>query len=794
MFRRAVHPFLLFNGSHPLFPLCTTLLILQNTLLQQQCQTTHSLALHKLTFKLLSTFTITLTNLHNRYCEGKPPLPSQTITEDSIDAYMKDCWDDCCPRCGAHIQPTQSLCRRCSECSEEKEKSVVEGKCVVEEKEKSMMEEKENVKEEEKEKNVMEEEKEKNVKEEKDNTSNTETDADREVEERQQLLRLLNVACYSHDGTLWRACRATYLLQWESFDHADKKRRTTATLPSLSQTLSVAALSTPQPQTPLPSAFSARLLTRAIIAHSPAMKSVPHTLAFLLSFLHHPSTRFQLAALSSLHSLLANAPSLFSQPSILRSLASMLRSPFPSTLAHTLDILLLQPRTALAHFPLYRSAALVALKQDSKAVRVKALRLLSAVLHLLLQHQPQYSQQALQLLQCCVKHTVTESDPIIKQHGHRCLQLLWSPHTPALLPLQQALITLLQENRHSLVPQDSALYDELCAALAQPPIVASIGSFIDSTFTQYAQTRQEVHLRVLHCLLEVGAPRCDAVCAMIDALLPEETEESGTAAVWALKDVAALLKKAGNVMENQVEVQKANEEEKKEGGMENQKEEQVQKKDTNVKNQNDNQPQNQLTDRLETYQKRVARRLKETDSVEGIEACVQCLCLMAERMDKIGEISDILDECIDTLEKEKEEKEQLRSVTIMGCVYEGMNRSLYMQLLHTNCNRAGRAQFESAAGLCVPLFSNTHSPLSIQYYALRAFLQCVLHNPGAINAPELLQILDMMKPDHAERAVIAVRCVFEFIKRVPAVLESPASSFPQTTTPVAVAAGRTNHH
>ena len=144
--------------------------------------------------------------------------------------------------------------------------------------------------------------------------------------------------------------------------------------------------------------------------------------------------------------------------------------------------------------------------------------------------------------------------------------------------------------------------------------------------------------------------------------------------------------------------------------------------------------------------------------------------------------------------KEKEEKEQLRSVTIMGCVYEGMNRSLYMQLLHTNCNRAGRAQFESAAGLCVPLFSNTHSSLSIQYYALRAFLQCVLHNPGAINAPELLQILDMMKPDHAERAVIAVRCVFEFIKRVPAVLESPASSFPQTTTPVAVAAGRTNHH
>ena len=524
------------------------------------------------------------------------------------------------------------------------------------------------------------------------------------------------------------------------------------------------------------------------------MKSVPHTLAFLLSFLHHPSTRFQLAALSSLHSLLANAPSLFSQPSILRSLASMLRSPFPSTLAHTLDILLLQPRTALAHFPLYRSAALIALKQDSKAVRVKALRLLSAVLHLLLQHQPQYSQQALQLLQCCVKHTVTESDPIIKQHGHRCLQLLWSPHTPALLPLQQALITLLQENRHSLVPQDSALYDELCAALAQPPTVASIGSFIDSTFTQYAQTRQEVHLRVLHCLLEVGAPRCDAVCAMIDALLPEETEESGTAAVWALKDVAALLKKAGNVMENQVEVQKANEEEKKEGGMENQKEEQVQKKDTNVKNQNDNQPQNQLTDRLETYQKRVARRLKETDSVEGIEACVQCLCLMAERMDKIGEISDILDECLDTLEKEKEEKEQLRSVTIMGCVYEGMNRSLYMQLLHTNCNRAGRAQFESAAGLCVPLFSNTHSSLSIQYYALRAFLQCVLHNPGAINAPELLQILDMMKPDHAERAVIAVRCVFEFIKRVPAVLESPASSFPQTTTPVAVAAGRTNHH
>ena len=130
---------------------------------------------------------------------------------------------------------------------------------------------------------------------------------------------------------------------------------------------------------------------------------------------------------------------------------------------------------------------------------------------------------------------------------------------------------------------------------------------------------------MLHWLLEVGAPRCDSVCAMIDALLPEETEENGTAAVWALKDVAALLKKAGNTTENEAENQKANEEEKKEGGMENQ---------------NDNQPHNQLTNQLETYQKRVARRLKETDSVEGIEACVQCLCLMAERMDKIGAISD----------------------------------------------------------------------------------------------------------------------------------------------------------
>ena len=51
----------------------------------------------------------------------------------------------------------------------------------------------------------------------------------------------------------------------------------------------------------------------------------------------------------------------------------------------------------------------------------------------------------------------------------------------------------------------------------------------------------------------------------------------------------------------------------------------------------------------------MSRRLTETDSVEGIEACVQCLCLMAERMNEIGAISDILDECLDTLEKAKKE-------------------------------------------------------------------------------------------------------------------------------------------
>ena len=116
---------------------------------------------------------------------------------------MKDCWDDCCPYCGEHIHSTQSICSRCSDVYKEGD---VREKSEVSEREKSDVREKEK-------------------------------------EEKQQLLRLLNVGCYSHDGTLWRACRATYIVQWESLDHMDKKRKRTTTLPPLSQVLSVSTLS-----------------------------------------------------------------------------------------------------------------------------------------------------------------------------------------------------------------------------------------------------------------------------------------------------------------------------------------------------------------------------------------------------------------------------------------------------------------------------------------------------------------------------------------------------------------------
>ena len=259
---------------------------------------------------------------------------------------------------------------------------------------------------------------------------------------------------------------------------------------------------------------------------------------------------------------------------------------------------------------------------------------------------------------------------------------------------------------------------------------------------------------MLHCLLDVAVPRTCSVLDRISDLLPgETTQETGTTALWALKDVESLLQMVDNQKENQ-----------------------------------------EQTNQLEDYQRRLVIQLKKTDCVEGIEVCVHCLCLIAATLGNIETISALLDECIAVLEKKGEEKEVLRSVTVMGCAYEGMNRSMYMQLLQANCNRAGRAQFESAARLCVPLFTNTHSPLTIQYYALRAFLQCMLHNPGAIDTPELLQIIDMMKPDNVERTVVAIRCVFEFIKKVPTVLVSPISSFPQITSCVVVAGGRILDH
>ena len=61
------------------------------------------------------------------------------------------------------------------------------------------------------------------------------------------------------------------------------------------------------------------MLTRSLLARSPAAQSASSLLSFILSSLHSTSVRLQLAALSSLHTLLSSTPSLFATPAVLQS-------------------------------------------------------------------------------------------------------------------------------------------------------------------------------------------------------------------------------------------------------------------------------------------------------------------------------------------------------------------------------------------------------------------------------------------------------------------------------------------
>ena len=213
---------------------------------------------------------------------------------------------------------------------------------------------------------------------------------------------------------------------------------------------------------------------------------------------------------------------------------------------------------------------------------------------------------------------------------------------------------------------------------------------------------------------------------------------------------------------------------------------------------------------LHSYQKTVLQWLETVDSVEGIELCVQCLIQTAIQLDEIEAVSAILEKCIGLVSTPKGENALLlRAITQIGGIYEGLTRSLYVKLLQSPKDSV--FQFERVAQLLVPLFGKTQ-PLSIQYYALKAYLQCMEHNPGAIAAPELIQIIERLKgrdtqPDRLEadkqpdtpkgsddrlkgtntqQQIITIRCVYDYISKVPSVLESPTNSFPQITTPTIV--------
>ena len=294
--------------------------------------------------------------------------------------------------------------------------------------------------------------------------------------------------------------------------------------------------------------------------------------------------------------------------------------------------------------------------------------------------------------------------------------------------------------------------------MAQPPTLATLSSMTHSLFSLYTQTKDEGRLRVLHFLLE-ASPHSEDEDEMISVLLSQSTPS-----IAVMKVVFLLLKR------------------------------------------------NHCDDRaqLHSYQKTVLQWLETVDSVEGIELCVQCLIQTAMQLDEIEAVSAILEKCIGLVSTPKGENALLlRAITQIGDIYEGLTRSLYVKLLQSQKDSV--FQFERVAQLLVPLFGKTQ-PLSIQYYALKAYLQCMEHNPGAIAAPELIQIIERLKgrdtqPDRLEadkqpdtpkgsddrlkgtntqQQIITIRCVYDYISKVPSVLESPTNSFQQITTPTIV--------
>lgn len=494
----------------------------------------------------------------------------------------------------------------------------------------------------------------------------------------QLILNSTSLACYHHNPDVakgWRRVRATLLSQWKLKDesHTGKRVKTREGVDPL-----------PEVDAILHSLICPYSIYgwcyRCYISNGPLVSSVAHIVTQLLSLAVSSSIRQRASVLTALQKIIQVSPHMIIQPPFLRMLTNSLSSHQAVIIERVIALLGTVPLIVVSQPLLVRTAVAVGLKQSSRSVRVQTMQFVANCEQAILNKPIDSSAAALlkHLAQQSLKHLVTETDPAVIPHCRQALLLLWTD-SHAHLPTLQHLIEVVDECQDSLVPSDIALRSTLITTLSFPEVHDALLIIYQSTISRLQETPSTEDLHLLLALLDTAQIPVETSGEVVLTLL---CNTKGKQLFLSLQLTARVLKKT----ELQVE-----------------------------------------------FESELSSLLIKVDTVEGIQRVIHCLMIQAQIHNSMDSLRSILKDCLLAIQSDPEDSTDtnrtlLRSVVIIGHVYQELTRSLYNSLFEDEL-----FHIRSVSSTLEAILLNTTIPLLIRLYAFESCCHCLLHSSTGIS-------------------------------------------------------------
>ena len=494
----------------------------------------------------------------------------------------------------------------------------------------------------------------------------------------QLILNSTSLACYHSNASTaraWKMTRATLLSQWKLLNQSSSSKR-------------VKTREGVDPVPPVDTILHSLICPNGgyswcyqyYISNGPLIGSVGQIVTQLLSLAESSSIRQRASVLTALQKIIQVSPAMLIQPPFLRMLTNTLSSHQAIIVERVIALLATVPAIVVSQPLLVRTAVAVGLKQTSRSVRVQTMQFVANGEQAILNKPIDSSSASLlkHLAQQSLKHMVIETDVAVIPSCRQALLLPWTD-SHAHLPTLQHLVEVVDECQDSLLPSDISLRPTLISTLSLPEVYPVLLSLYQSTMTRLQEAPSKEDLHLLLTLLDIPQIPIEMSDELVLNLLHNT---KGTQLLLSLQLTARILEK---------------------------------------------------TPRKVEFENELKSLLARVDTVEGIQRVVHCLMVFAQIHNSMESLHEPLKECLLVIQNVPEDtadtnRTMLRSIVIIGHVYQELTRSLYNSLFEEEL-----FHIRSVSCILETIFLNTTIPLLIRLYAFESCCRCLLHSPTGIS-------------------------------------------------------------